>query len=135
MPQQFLVDQAGTFSHVVLLSCEPKIGFGGSEQDRTKDGTPKWELQLVAGFKAFDRSANEVIKVGMAGERNPAESIPQFTPVQLINFQIGVMDKRGRDGELQGAQIWYRCDAVRPIGAVPNGRRAAEHAQASTAER
>jgi hypothetical protein len=132
MPQQFLVDQAGTFTHVVLLSCEPKIGFGGSEQDKTKDGTPKWELQLVAGFKAFDRAANEVIKVGIAAERNPAETIPQFTPVQLVRFVVGVMEKRGRDGEITGVQTWYRAEGIRPIGAVPSGRKS-EHTSAPAA--
>jgi hypothetical protein len=122
MPQQFLVDQAGTFSHVVLLSCEPKTELGSSEQSKTKDGTPKWELQLVAGFRAFDRAANEVIKVGIASERNPAESISQFSPVTLSNFTVGVMEKT-KNGEIIGVQTWYRCDAVRPIGAVPNGRK------------
>jgi hypothetical protein len=129
MPQQFVVDQAATFSHVVLLSCEPKTGFQSTEQDRTRDGTPRWELQLVAGFKAFDRAANEVIKVGIAAERNPAEAIPQFTPVQLVGFVVGVMEKRGRDGEITGVQTWYRADAIRPVGAVPNsGRNKSEHA-------
>jgi hypothetical protein len=122
MPQTFLVDQAGTFSHVVLLSCEPKRDMGSAEQSRTKDGTPKWELQLVAGFKAFDRAANEVIKVGIASERNPAEGIAQFSPVVLSNFTVGVME-RTKNGEIIGVQTWYRCDAVRPIGAVPNGRK------------
>jgi hypothetical protein len=130
MPQQFIVDQAATFSHVVLLSCEPKTGFQSSEQDRTKDGTPKWELQLVAGFKAFDRSANEVIKVGVAAERNPAESIPQFTPVQVIGFVVGVMEKRNQAGDVIGVQTWYRAESIRPIGAVPNGRSKSEPAHA-----
>jgi hypothetical protein len=130
MPQQFVVDQASTFSHVVLISCEPKTGFQSSEQDKTKDGTPKWELQLVAGFKAFDRSANEVIKVGVASERNPAETIPQFTPVQLIGFVVGVMEKRNQAGEVVGVQTWYRAESIRPIGAVSNGRSKSEPAHA-----
>jgi hypothetical protein len=126
MPQQFVVDQAATFSHVVLLSCDPKLEYQKPDQEKTKDGTPKWELQLVAGFKAFDRSANEVIKVGIAAERNPADTIPQFTPVQLVGFVVGVME-RTKDGQVVGVQTWYRCDSVRAISAVPNGSRKSEH--------
>jgi hypothetical protein len=126
MPQTFVVDQAATFSHVVLLSCDPKLGFQSTEQEKTKDGTPKYELQLVAGFKAFDRAVNEVIKVGIAAERNPADTIPQFTPVQLVGFVVGVMEKTKGD-QVVGVQTWYRCDAVRPISAVPNGSRKSEH--------
>jgi hypothetical protein len=133
MPQTFVVDQAATFSHVVLLSCDPKLAFQSTDQEKTKDGTPKWELQLVAGFKAFDRAANEVIKVGIASERNPADTIPQFTPVQLVGFIVGVMEKRARDGDITGVQTWYRADAIRPISATPNGRSKSEHQSAPAA--
>jgi hypothetical protein len=121
MPQTFKVDQAATFSHVVLLSCEPKVGYGSTEQDRTKDGTPKWELQLVGAFRQFDRTTNEVIKVGVVSERNPAEGVAQFSPVRLRNFEVGVMEKT-KDGQVIGVQVWYRCDGIEPIAAVPNGR-------------
>ena len=51
MPQTFKIDQAATFDGVILLMVEPKVAFGGTEQDRNKDGLPKWEAQVVAGFK------------------------------------------------------------------------------------
>ena len=40
MPATFVVDQAATFSAVVLLSCEPKLAFGSDQQDKTRDGVP-----------------------------------------------------------------------------------------------
>jgi len=131
MPATFVVDQAATFSAVVLLSCEPKLAFGSTEQDKDKDGTPKWELQLVGGFRQFGRTVNEVIKVGVVSHKNPAESIPPFSPVQLVNFEVGVMEKTKGDTVI-GVQVWYRAESVRPIGAVPNGRKS-EHQPASAA--
>lgn len=122
MIQNFKVDQAATFASLLLLSCEPKTAFGDQHrQETTKDGVPKWEAQLVAGFRRFGRAENEIIKVGIAAERNPGETIAPATPVQLIDFEVGVMEKRDRDGRVTGAQVWYRCQEIRPINAVPNG--------------
>ncbi len=116
------MDQAATFASLLLLSCEPKTAFGDQyRQETTKDGTPKWEAQLVAGFRRFGRAENEIIKVGIAAEHNPGETIPPATPVELIDFEIGVMEKRNRDGQVIGVQVWYRCQEIRPIAAIPNG--------------
>ncbi len=122
MIQNFKVDQAATFDGVRLWSCEPKAAFGDQDrQEKTKGGVPKWELQVVASFRRFGRAENEIIKVGIAAERNPGETIPLGTPVQLVDFEIGVMEKRNSDGHVTGAQVWYRCAQVRPTAAVPNG--------------
>ena len=133
MPATFVVDQAATFGAVVLLSCEPKLGFGSTEQDKDKaTGQPKWEAQVVAGFRdQFGRTSNEVLKIGLLGDRNPCDAVPQFTPVRLRNFVVGVMEKRGRDGEIVGVQTWYRAEGIEPIGAVPDNGRKPEHAPAA----
>jgi hypothetical protein len=127
MPQTFKIDQAATFDGVILLSVEPKVAFGGTEQDRTKDGTPKWEAQVVAGFKAFDRTSNEVLKIGVTSYTNPMDGLTPYTPVQLIDFEIGVMarERRNKDtgaSEMTGVQIWYRAGEMRAISAV-SGRK------------
>ena len=110
MIQNFKIDQARTFASVLLLSCEPKTAFGDQHrQETTKDGTPKWEAQLVAGFRRFGRAENEIIKVGIAAEDSPGETIPPATPVELIGFEIGVMEERDRDGRVSGVQVRYRC--------------------------
>ena len=76
MIQNFAIDQAATFESLLFLSCEPKTAFGDSfRQETTKDGTPKWEAQLVARFRQFGRATNEIIKVGLASERQPAEDL------------------------------------------------------------
>ncbi|TDB65387.1 hypothetical protein, partial [Micromonospora sp. KC721] len=83
MPQTFIVDQAATFQAVAFLGAEPRIEFGTRDkQETTKDGLPRWDVQVVAGFRDnFGKVQNEVIKVGYAGAKNPAESIGMYTPV------------------------------------------------------
>ncbi|TDB66110.1 hypothetical protein, partial [Micromonospora sp. KC721] len=97
MPQTFIVDQAATFQAVAFLGAEPRIEFGTRDkQETTKDGLPRWDVQVVAGFRDnFGKVQNEVIKVGYAGAKNPAESIGMYTPVHLVNFTVGVMEKWG----------------------------------------
>lgn len=128
MPQTFRIDQAATFDTVIVLSVEPKVAFGGSEQDRNKEGLPKWEAQVVAGFKAFDRTSNEVLKVGLASRTNPMDAITAYTPVQLIDFEVGVMarertNKTTGTTEQVGVQVWYRCSEIRPIAATGQVRK------------
>jgi hypothetical protein len=78
MLQSFKVDQAATFASVILLSVEPKLGFKSTEQERTSDGVPKWECQVVAGFRQFGRVVNEVIKSSAPPQR-PATSARSTT--------------------------------------------------------
>ena len=115
-PQTFHVDQAATFTGVVLLSCEPKTKMGSSEQDKTKDGVSKWELQCVAGFRSFGRADNTILKVTVAAHSDPAAGVNPYTPVELIGFQVGVMERRNAQGEITGAQVWYRAEEVRSTG-------------------
>lgn len=119
MPQLYAVDQAATFESLLFLSCEPKTAFGDNyRQETTKDGTPKWDLQMVGRFRQFGRATNEIIKVGITAERQPATDLAPATPVVLVGFEIGVMDKKDRDGNAIGAQVWYRCQEIRSTAAT-----------------
>ena len=128
MIQNFAIDQAATFESLLFLSCEPKTAFGDSfRQETTKDGTPKWEAQLVARFRQFGRATNEIIKVGLVAERAPADALAPAAPVELVGFEIGVMDKKDRNGNVTGAQVWYRCQEVRSTASTaPRPRRGAD---------
>ena len=76
MIQNFKIDQAATFDSIRLLSVAPKTAFGDQyRQESTKDGVPKWEAQVVAGFRQFGRTQNEIIKVGIAAGHDPGEGI------------------------------------------------------------
>jgi len=126
--QNFKIDQTRTFGSVLLLGVEPKTAFGDpSRQELTKEGMPKWTAQLAAEFRAFGRAQRELINVGVAAGKDPGEGIAPGTPVELIDFEIGVMEKKNRAGEVVGVQVWYRAGALRPTSATgAKGRPTAE---------
>jgi hypothetical protein len=123
MPQTFIVDQAKTFQAVAFLGAEPRIEFGTRDkQELTRDGMPKWDVQVVAGFRDnFGKVQNEVIKVSYAGPKNPADVLGMYTPVHLVNFTVGVMPKTAKDDKdkVIGFNVWYRAEEIRPLQAQP----------------
>lgn len=131
----FKIDQAATFQGVAFLASQPKTAFRSTVQETTKDGTPKWEVQVVAMFRTqFGGVQNEVLKVGVASHRNPGEGLQPYTPVELASFEVGVMEKTKRNPEtgeekVIGLQVWYRAAEIRPLTAVagksPRGEQAA----------
>jgi hypothetical protein len=126
MFSNFKIDQAATFAGVAFLSAEPKLKFGSStDQECAKGtGTPKWTVQVVAGFMdQFGKIQNEVMKIGVVSERNPGEGLAPYTPVHLIGFEVGVMEKTKRhpdSGEERviGVQVWYRAKEIRSTAAT-----------------
>lgn len=132
MPQTFFIDQAATFSGVAFLQSAAKTVFGSPDvKDTTQDGRIKWEVQLVAGFKdQFGNPSHEVIKVNVAAATDPGQGLGQYTPVQLVNFVVGVVppeirkDSRGQE-KVVGGSTWYRADEIRPISQPSGTKRAA----------
>jgi hypothetical protein len=127
----FKIDQAATFQGVAFLSCDPKTAFGQRDrQEQTKDGTPKWEAQVVAMTRdQFGKPATEVLRVGIASHKDPGAGLNPYTPVQLVNFEIGVMEKTKKNPEtgeekVIGVQVWYRAEAIRSNAAAPAGKAA-----------
>ena len=127
MPQTFVVDQRATFEAVAYLSCEPKIVFGTKDRQETSaDGTPKWSVELVAGFRQFGKVTSEVIKVSVTSAKNPGDGLSMYTPVNLVNFTVGVNAPEERTNEktgqkrIVGGTAWYRCDEIR--SALPAGK-------------
>jgi hypothetical protein len=130
VPQTFVIDQTQTFAALAFLTAEPRMVFGEQgRQETTKDGVPRWTVEVVAAFRQFDKVTNEVLKVTLASYKNPAEEIGMYTPVQLISFIVGVTpaeertDKDGRK-KITGGTAWYRCDEIRPLTVAPTSRKA-----------
>ncbi len=118
MIQNFKVDQSRTFVSLLLLAVEPKLAFGDAyRQEVSKDGTPKWVAQIAAEFLVFGRAQRELINVGLVAPKNPGENLAPGTSVAMDDFEIGVMERRNRDGEITGVQVWYRAGALRPLTA------------------
>ncbi len=138
MPATFKVDQAATFKGVAFNTSAPKMQFGTQQQETTNDGVAKWEVQVTGMFEGFGgKMETEILKVGVASVKDPGEGLMPFTPVELVGFEVGVMDKTTRDrntGETKvvGAQVWYRAAEIRPINAAPasGGRQAAAKGEA-----
>lgn len=130
MPAIFHVDQARTFRMVMFLSSAPKTVFGNNQQqDKTSDGTPKWEVQVVATFEQFGRTENEILKVGVASHTDPAMPLngtPQ--PVELVGFRVGVSpaekrtDKNGNE-RISGGTAWYQADEIRSLMPAAQSRK------------
>lgn len=126
MPQTFVIDQAATFTGVAFLQSEPKRAFQSDQQDVLADGRGKWEVQVVAGFRDnFGNSTHEVMKVNVASATDPGDGLAPYTPVQLINFVVGVVpaemgtDRNGGQ-KVKGGSTWFRADEIRST-AVPSG--------------
>lgn len=133
MPQNFKIDQAATFANMIVLSSAPKLKYGSDvDQECTKDGTPKWEVQVAAGFHQFGKITNEVLKVGVASDKDPAQGLPPYSPVELVGFEVGVMEKTGKDGSPIGFQVWYRAEQIRSTAAT--GPAASSKPKASAGE-
>jgi hypothetical protein len=50
--------------------------------------------------------------------KDPGEGLVPGTPVELIDFEIGVMERRNREGQVTGVQVWYRAGSIRPTSAT-----------------
>ncbi|GAA3430384.1 hypothetical protein GCM10018953_75780 [Streptosporangium nondiastaticum] len=138
----FKIDQAATFQGVAFLACEPKTKFNPikgapREQEALQDGTPKWEVQVAAIFKSQFRGVqSEVLKIGVASHRNPGEGLMPYTPIHLVDFEVGVMEKTKKNPEtgeerVIGLQVWYRAAEIRPLTATGSKTRAAAETAAA----
>jgi hypothetical protein len=118
------IDQRRTFAGLVYLSCAPKFEMGSKQQATTRDGLLKWELQVLGATHPdqFGKSTNEVVKVGMTSASNPAEGIPPFTPVELGDFEVGVMEKTKKlpsgEEKIIGVTVWFRCSEIVNVAAT-----------------
>ncbi|MER5443918.1 hypothetical protein [Streptomyces sp. NPDC002790] len=129
MPAIFHVDQARTFKAVMFMSAAPKTEFGKNDVQATlKDGTPKWEVQVVASFEQFGKVENEILKIGVNSYKNPGEALQHMPqPVELVGFRVGVspvdkrVDQNGRE-KITGGTAWYQADEVRALNAAPPAR-------------
>jgi hypothetical protein len=131
--QNFKIDQTRRFVSLMLIGVIPKLTYGGDtqRQETTKAGLPKWVAQLAAEFRVFDRPMRELINVTIAAEKDPGEGVLPGTFMELIDFEIGIMEKRNRaNDEVVGVQVWYRASAMRPINATGTRPRPAPAAAA-----
>ncbi|OLM27543.1 hypothetical protein Ae717Ps2_7348c [Pseudonocardia sp. Ae717_Ps2] len=120
-PMNFKIDPT-SFTMVMVMDLAPKLKFGSdTDQECLRNGTPKWVAQVTVGFQAFGRPSFSVLNVTIASHEDPRHGFQPGMPCELVGFEVGVMDKTIKDkntGEdkVVGAQVYYRADAIRPIG-------------------
>jgi len=124
-----VIDQSRTFAGLVFLSCQPKLKFGSMEQEMTKDGRGKWELEVLGAVRQFGGTKNEVLKVGIASSTDPGKGIPPFSPIELGDLEIGVMEKtkKNPDGteRIIGVNVWLRASEIKMAASQAAGSKAA----------
>jgi hypothetical protein len=130
MRANFKIDQSRTFAGLVFLSCAPKKAFGSEQQETTKDGQLKWSVEVLgAAFDGFGGTSNEVMKVSMTSRTNPADGIAPFSPIELGDFEVGVMEKTRKtsDGgeKVIGVTVWFRASEIKMAGRAAAGSKAA----------
>ncbi len=118
MRANFKIDQGATFAGLVFLSCQPKLAFGSDQQERTKDGRLKWTVEVLgAAYDGFGGTSNEVLKVGVVSSTDPAEGINAFTPIELSDFEVGVMEKTKKNADgterVVGVNVWFRASEIK----------------------
>lgn len=127
-PNSFKIDQAATFQMVMVMDVAPKLKFGSqTDQECMKDGTPKWVAQVAAGFRTFGAPRFAVLSITIASHEDPRQGVQPGMPVELVGLEVGVMDKKIKDREsgqerIVGAQVYYRAEGIRPIGATAHKR-------------
>lgn len=127
-PNSFKIDQAATFQMVMVMDVAPKLKFGSrTDQECMKDGTLKWVAQVTAGFRTFGAPRFAVLSITIVSHEDPRQGVQPGMPVELVGLEVGVMDKKIKDREsgqekIVGAQVYYRAEGIRPIGATAHKR-------------
>lgn len=112
------VDQARTFRNLVFLNSQPKMAYGSDNQDITRSGIPKWEVQVVASFEVLGKLESEILKVSIISEIDPGTAIEAPASVELIGFRVRINSPRPAEvprEKLQVSPPTFQADAIRQI--------------------
>lgn len=120
MPGTISVAQQDTFSvPPIALAVVPRLKFGSTEQDISRDGEKKWTVQVAVTYVSEYgmKPVAEVIEVTVTGE-DPSEVITPGTPVEFNRLRVGVSAPEKRDnGRVVGGKLWWTAAGVRPVAA------------------
>uniref|UniRef100_UPI003F49809B hypothetical protein n=1 Tax=Amycolatopsis sp. CA-290885 TaxID=3239925 RepID=UPI003F49809B len=119
------IDQRASFAGMAFLNCQPRMKFGSDDQqDTTKDGRFKWDIEVLVGVhnRMLNKVENRVFKVGISSRSNPGEGFEMFDKVELRDFTVGVSEKQRRHDngakELTGVSVWFTASEIVAAGAV-----------------
>jgi hypothetical protein len=126
MPGTFTIDTNRTFALLMLMSTAPKTEYQTTTQATSKDGRPKWEVQLAATWLAEPgmRPISEVISITITSDKNPGDGVPAGSPVHVEGLRVGVSSPEKTERGIRGGKAWYSADALRPAMARQDGKAA-----------
>lgn len=123
---QTLTVDTSAWQSVMLLGCERKVNRKTGEVLTSRDGVPKWRVQVIV--KAPDRweperLANYGIDVGITSDQDPAEGIPEGSQVAFRpRLEVGTSPTDVNDsGKATGGQFYYQAASMVSAG-VPAGK-------------
>lgn len=121
MPGTFVVDTGRTFAAALLMGSAPKLRFQTTEQDVAADGQRKWEIQAAMTWQAEHgmRPVSEVVSVTCLGGTDPAASIPPGTPIEFMDFRVGISTPERTDRGVRGGKPYYQAGGLRPVNGRP----------------
>lgn len=121
MPGTITVAQQDTFSAPpIALAAGPRLKFGSTEQDVSRDGEKKWTVQAAVTYvpEFGMKPVAEVIEVTVTGGDDPSEFLAPGTPVEFNRLRVGVSAPEKRDnGRVVGGKLYWMATAVRPVSA------------------
>lgn len=120
MPATLAINPAGTFSACVFMGCAPKYKFQTTEQDRTQEGRPKWEVQCAVTYLAEpgQRAFTEGLAVTVVADRDPSEGLTAPCTVELVDLRAGVSTPEAKEGgRVRGGRLWWQASALRQVPA------------------
>ena len=119
MPGTITVAQQDTFSAPpIALATMPRLKFGSTEQDVSRDGEKKWTVQAAVTYvpEFGMKAVAEVIEVTVTGGDDPSAIIAPGTPVEFNRLRVGVSAPEKRDnGRVVGGKLYWMATAVRPL--------------------
>jgi hypothetical protein len=118
MPGTITVSQQETFSTPpIAIAAGPRLKFGSTEQDVSRDGEKKWTVQAAVTYVAEYgmKPVAEIIEVTVTGGDNPAEILTPGTTVEFNRLRVGVSAPEKRDnGRVVGGKLYWMATGVRP---------------------
>jgi hypothetical protein len=128
MPGLITVSQQETFTAPpIVMTVGPKLKFGSTDQDVSRDGEKKWSVQAAVSFGAeFGmRPVAEVIEVTVTGE-DPSAVIAPGSAVEFSRLRLGISAPEQRERKEGGTRVvggkpYWLADGVR----LANGKPAA----------
>jgi hypothetical protein len=109
------VDQS-LFTSAMVTAIEPRLEFGKDVQAVSKDGVPKWavEVYIKMPSRFQDRTDKGIALVIVTSNDNPAAKVAEGDQVEFADLTVGVMAPDHDDsGRIRGGKLFWQATGVK----------------------